>query len=135
MRRYRILRSGFERCRNARHLAVQGALAALDADTRRWLERNSPAGSRRADLASVREPDGTRGIRLGLRHNVRSLVRYGPEAIDEAGDAIPETTDVLTALTGRIVKDTGTPTCIGWDSGTATRWPATDRAEDMMLCT
>ncbi len=41
----------------------------------------------------------------------------------------------LKALTEKIVKDGGTPWCIGLGSGGATGWPATDWVEDLMLRT
>ena len=41
----------------------------------------------------------------------------------------------LFALSDQIVKDGGTPWCIGLESGDATGWPATDWVEDIMLRT
>lgn len=41
----------------------------------------------------------------------------------------------LKALTEQIVKDGGTPWCIGLGAGSATGWPATDWVEDIMLRT
>ena len=41
----------------------------------------------------------------------------------------------LIALSDQIVKDGGTPWCIGLGSGDATGWPATDWVEDIMLRT
>ncbi len=39
----------------------------------------------------------------------------------------------LIKLSDQIVKDGGTPWCIGLGSGGATGWPATDWVEDLML--
>src|SRR5215204_4690 len=67
--------------------------------------------------------------------NWKSLIWYPKDDFDKAGYEIPETWDELMALSDQIVADGGTPWCVGFESGTATGWPATDWVEDIMLAT
>ena len=48
---------------------------------------------------------------------------------------MPETWDELIALSEQIKADGSTPWCVGFESGGATGWPATDWMEDIMLRT
>ena len=45
------------------------------------------------------------------------------------------TWDELMALGDQIMADGGTPWCVGFETGGATGWPATDWMEDIMLRT
>lgn len=63
------------------------------------------------------------------------MVWYPKDDFDAAGYTVPETWDELMALSDQIVADGGTPWCVGFESGTATGWPATDWMEDIMLRT
>jgi len=67
--------------------------------------------------------------------NLKSMVWYPKDDFEAAGYEIPETFDDLIALSDQIVADGGTPWCVGFESGTATGWPATDWMEDLMLAT
>jgi alpha-glucoside transport system substrate-binding protein len=67
--------------------------------------------------------------------NLKSMIWYPKDDFDKAGYKIPKTWDELMALSDQIVKDGGTPWCAGFESGTATGWPATDWIEDIMLRT
>ena len=67
--------------------------------------------------------------------NVKSLVWYSPENFADGGYSVPKTMEELVVLSDKIVKDGGTPWCIGLGSGDATGWPATDWVEDLMLRT
>ena len=67
--------------------------------------------------------------------NLKSMVWYPKAAFDAAGYTVPTTWDELMALSDQIVADGGTPWCVGFESGTATGWPATDWMEDIMLRT
>jgi len=69
------------------------------------------------------------------RDSVKSLVWYPKKAFDAAGYKIPTTWDEMIALSDQIVKDGGTPWCIGIESGSATGWPGTDWVEDILLRT
>ena len=67
--------------------------------------------------------------------NLKSMVWYPKDDFDAAGYQIPTTWDELMALSDQIVVDGGTPWCVGFESGGATGWPATDWMEDIMLAT
>ena len=67
------------------------------------------------------------------RANVKSLVWYSPKAFADKGYKIPTSLEELTKLSDQIVKDGGTPWCVGIESGVATGWPITDWFEDFMM--
>jgi alpha-glucoside transport system substrate-binding protein len=67
------------------------------------------------------------------RANVKSLVWYSPKMFADKGYKVPTTLEELTALSDQIVKDGGTPWCVGIESGVATGWPVTDWFEDFMM--
>jgi alpha-glucoside transport system substrate-binding protein len=67
--------------------------------------------------------------------NLKSMIWYPKDDFDAAGYEVPETWDDLMALTDQIKADGGTPWCVGFESGDATGWPATDWIEDIMLRT
>jgi len=67
--------------------------------------------------------------------NLKSMVWYPKDDFDAAGYQVPTTWDELLALSDQIVADGGTPWCVGFESGGATGWPATDWMEDIMLRT
>jgi len=65
----------------------------------------------------------------------KSLIWYNPTAFADAGYDIPTTWDELIALSDKIVSDGKAPWAIGFESGAASGWPATDWIEDIMLRT
>lgn len=67
--------------------------------------------------------------------NLKSMIWYPKDDFDAAGYQIPSTWDELLALSDQIVADGGTPWCVGFESGGASGWPATDWTEDIMLRT
>ena len=67
--------------------------------------------------------------------NLKSMVWYPKDDFDKAGYKVPTTWDEMLALSDQIVADGGTPWCVGFESGGATGWPATDWIEDIMLRT
>ncbi len=67
--------------------------------------------------------------------NLKSMVWYPKKAFDAAGYKVPTTWDEMLALSDQIVADGSTPWCVGFESGGATGWPATDWMEDIMLRT
>ncbi|MGZ6545770.1 MAG: ABC transporter substrate-binding protein [Actinomycetota bacterium] len=67
--------------------------------------------------------------------NLKSMIWYPKAEFDKAGYQVPKTWDELLALSSQIQKDGGTPWCVGFESGGATGWPATDWMEDIMLRT
>jgi alpha-glucoside transport system substrate-binding protein len=85
-------------------------------------------------LFSLVELDGEHyGIPTNV--NLKSMVWYPKDDFDAAGYAVPTTWDEMLALSDQIVADGGTPWCVGFESGGATGWPATDWMEDIMLRT
>jgi len=67
--------------------------------------------------------------------NLKSMIWYPKKAFDAAGYQVPQTWDQLLALSDQIKNDGSTPWCVGFESGGATGWPATDWMEDIMLRT
>jgi alpha-glucoside transport system substrate-binding protein len=85
-------------------------------------------------LFSLVEVDGEHyGIPTNV--NLKSMVWYPKDDFDKAGYQVPTTWDEMLALSDQIVADGGTPWCVGFESGSATGWPATDWMEDIMLRT
>jgi len=85
-------------------------------------------------LMSLGEYEGKHyGIPTNI--NLKSMIWYPVDDFDAAGYQIPETWDDLIALSDQIVDEGGTPWCVGFESGGATGWPATDWMEDIMLRT
>jgi alpha-glucoside transport system substrate-binding protein len=70
-----------------------------------------------------------------FKGDTKSLVWYPVQAFADAGYAIPETWDDLTALSDQIVADGGKPWCISIEHGDASGWVATDWLEDILLRT
>ena len=115
-------------------LASKGLIAPLGADTEAWLRDNYAAGESWVGLGTYAGADGQSQLfAFPYKIDVKSLVWYVPENIEDAGYEVPTTMEELKALTDQIVADGGTPWCIGLGSGGATGWPATDWVEDMML--
>ena len=120
----------------ASDMAKQGYLTPLGADTSDWLKTNYAAGQSWVDLSTYTGKDGQKHLySFPFKADLKSLVWYVPENFAEAGYKVPQTLEDLKALTEQIVKDGGTPWCIGLGSGAATGWPATDWVEDLMLRT
>ncbi|HSJ49982.1 MAG TPA: ABC transporter substrate-binding protein [Actinomycetota bacterium] len=85
-------------------------------------------------LVSLGEVDGEHyGIPTNI--NLKSMIWYPKDDFDAAGYTIPTTWDELIALSDQMVADGNTPWCVGFESGGATGWPATDWMEDIMLRT
>ncbi|MGZ8611939.1 MAG: ABC transporter substrate-binding protein [Actinomycetota bacterium] len=85
-------------------------------------------------LLSLVEVDGEH-YGLPTNVNLKSMVWYPKDDFDAAGYTVPTTWDELIALSDQIVADGGAPWCVGFESGGATGWPATDWMEDIMLRT
>src|SRR5688572_26501669 len=67
--------------------------------------------------------------------NLKSMVWYPKDDFDAAGYEVPTTWDDLIALSDTIKGTGAAPWCVGFESGGATGWPATDWMEDIMLRT
>ncbi|MEO1823890.1 MAG: ABC transporter substrate-binding protein, partial [Candidatus Lambdaproteobacteria bacterium] len=97
---------------------------------------NYAAGQSWVDLGTYPSKSGKKEFYgFFFNVNVKSLVWYSPENFEAGGYSVPNTMEELIALSDQIVKDGGTPWCIGLGSGDATGWPATDWVEDLMLRT
>ncbi len=83
-------------------------------------------------LMSYVEVDG-KHYGLPSNVNLKSMIWYPKDDFDDAGYEVPETWDDLMALTDQIKQDGNTPWCVGFESGGASGWPATDWMEDIML--
>jgi alpha-glucoside transport system substrate-binding protein len=68
-----------------------------------------------------------------VKVSVKGLIWYNPAAFSDAGYAVPESWDDMTALVDEIAADGTTPWGIGLESGAATGWPATDWIEDFVV--
>jgi alpha-glucoside transport system substrate-binding protein len=84
------------------------------------------------DLGSV---DGV-WYGLPVKTDIKSLVWYSPIAFEAAGYEVPTTWDEFTALMDQMVADGGpAPLSMGFESGGATGWTATDFVQDILLRT
>ncbi len=117
-------------------LAAKGLLTPLGDETANWVKENYGAGQSWVDLGMYPGKDGQKAyFAFPFKADVKSLVWYVPENFEEAGYKVPESVEDLVKLSDQIVKDGGTPWCIGLGSGGATGWPGTDWVEDFMLRT
>ncbi|HSA99663.1 MAG TPA: ABC transporter substrate-binding protein, partial [Anaerolineales bacterium] len=87
------------------------------------------------DMATMDSTSGKISAGVWNRGFMKSLVWYPKKAFDASGYKVPETWDDMLKLSDQIVKDGGTPWCIGIESQAATGWPFTDWVEDVMLRT
>ncbi len=116
------------------NLASKGYLTPLGADLANWVKTNYGAGDSWVGYGTYKGKDGKDAFyAFPYKADLKSLVWYVPENFEEAGYKVPTTMEDLIKLSDQIVKDGGTPWCIGLGSGGATGWPATDWVEDLML--
>ena len=78
-----------------------------------------------------------KGEAYGVFHrvNLKSLVWYPKNPWKDAGFGIPRTWSELEALENKMIGMGEVPWTVGFGSGAATGWPATDWMEDIMLRT
>lgn len=118
------------------NLAAKGYLTPLGDDLAKWVKDNYGAGDSWVGYGTYKGKDGKDAFyAFPYKADLKSLVWYVPENFEEAGYKVPTTMEELFKLSDQIVKDGGTPWCIGLGSGGATGWPATDWVEDLMLRT
>ena len=118
----------------ASDLAAQGALTPLDDSVAEFLRNDYAAGQSWVDLSTFAGPDGEESLYgLFYKVDVKSLVWYVPENLEDLDYDVPETMEELIDLSNEIAAEGENPWCIGLGSGAATGWPATDWVEDMML--
>ncbi|GES42652.1 alpha-glucoside ABC transporter substrate-binding protein [Rhizobium dioscoreae] len=116
------------------NLASKGYLTPLGDDLSSWVKTNYGAGDSWVGYGTYKGKDGKDAFyAFPYKADLKSLVWYVPENFEEAGYKVPTTMEDLIKLSDQIVKDGGTPWCIGLGSGGATGWPATDWVEDLML--
>lgn len=116
------------------NLASKGYLTPLGDDVASWVKTNYGAGESWVGYGTYKGKDGKDAFyAFPYKADLKSLVWYVPENFEEAGYKVPTTMEDLIKLSDQIVKDGGTPWCIGLGSGGATGWPATDWVEDLML--
>ena len=116
------------------NLASKGYLTPLGDDVASWVKTNYGAGDSWVGYGTYKGKDGKDAFyAFPYKADLKSLVWYVPENFEEAGYKVPTTMEDLIKLSDQIVKDGGTPWCIGLGSGGATGWPATDWVEDLML--
>ncbi|AYG61288.1 ABC transporter substrate-binding protein [Rhizobium jaguaris] len=116
------------------NLASKGYLTPLGDDLANWVKTNYGAGDSWVSYGTYKGKDGKEAFyAFPYKADLKSLVWYVPENFEEAGYKVPTTMEDLIKLSDQIVKDGGTPWCIGLGSGGATGWPATDWVEEMML--
>jgi alpha-glucoside transport system substrate-binding protein len=73
---------------------------------------------------------------LPVKTDVKSLVWYSPVAFEAGGYTVPATWDEFVALMDQMVADGGpAPLAMGFESGGATGWTATDFVQDILLRT
>jgi len=79
--------------------------------------------------------DGT-WVGLPVKTDIKSIVWYSPIAFEAAGYEVPTTWDEMIALMDQMVADGGpAPLSMGFESGGATGWTATDFIQDILLRT
>ncbi len=118
----------------ASDLAAQGGLAPLGDEMAAWVAENYAAGSSWVDLATFPDENGApQFFGLFYKIDLKSLVWYSPDNLEDAGYDVPATMEELLEVSAALVEDGETPWCIGLGSGDATGWPATDWVEDIML--
>lgn len=116
--------------------ASKGGLVPLGDETKQWVLDNYAAGQSWVDLGTYTNESGEDDYYgFFFKVDVKSLVWYVPENLEDDGYEVPTTMEGLIELSEQIVADGGTPWCIGLGSGDATGWPATDWVEDIMLRT
>ncbi|AUH33276.1 ABC transporter substrate-binding protein [Paracoccus tegillarcae] len=118
----------------AADLARKGHLQPLPEETSTWLSENYAAGDSWVNFSTYEGPDGAEHLYVfPYKADVKSLVWYVPENLEDLGYDVPETYEDLKSVTEQIAADGEAPWCIGLGSGGATGWPATDWVEDLML--
>ncbi|MFT4003805.1 MAG: ABC transporter substrate-binding protein, partial [Rhizobium sp.] len=106
------------------NLASKGYLTPLGDDLAGWIKANYGAGDSWVGYGTYKGKDGKDAFyAFPYKADLKSLVWYVPENFEEAGYKVPTTMEDLIKLSDQIVKDGGTPWCIGLGSGGATGWP------------
>ena len=96
------------------NLASKGYLTPLGDDLANWVKTNYGAGDSWVGYGTYKGKDGKDAFyAFPYKADLKSLVWYVPENFEEAGYKVPTTMEELIQLSDQIVKDGGTPWCIG----------------------
>lgn len=74
-------------------------------------------------------------LAVGMKADPKSLVWYSPVNFDALGYTVPTTWDEFTALADQMAADGNVPFAMGFESGDATGWTASDFIQDILLAT
>jgi alpha-glucoside transport system substrate-binding protein len=72
---------------------------------------------------------------IPVKADVKSIVWYSPVAFEANGYSVPTTWDEFSALADQMVADGNVPFSMGFESGDATGWTASDFIQDILLTT
>lgn len=90
-------------------------------------------GSNYSDAWKVQA--GGEWMAVGVKADPKSLVWYSPVNFDALGYSVPTTWADFTALADQMAADGNVPFSMGFESGDATGWTASDFIEDILLAT
>ena len=110
-----------------RELFEEGHVLAVPDNAAKDIEENYDDAA--LDLGRF---DGTL-VGFPYRANVKSLVWYRPDIVEELGLTVPETMAQLEALAEAVEALGLAPWCLGIEAQQATGWPATDWVEDLII--
>ncbi len=74
-------------------------------------------------------------VAVGVKADPKTIVWYSPVNFDATGYSVPTTWDDFTALADQMVADGNVPFSMGFESGDATGWTASDFIQDILLTT
>ena len=74
-------------------------------------------------------------VAVGVKADPKTIVWYSPVNFEANGYSVPTTWDEFTALADQMVADGNVPFSMGFESGDATGWTASDFIQDILLTT
>lgn len=78
---------------------------------------------------------GGEWLAVAVKADPKSIVWYSPTGFEAAGYDVPESWDDFVALADQMVADGSVPFSMGFESGDATGWTASDFIQDILLAT
>jgi alpha-glucoside transport system substrate-binding protein len=78
---------------------------------------------------------GGEWLAVAVKADPKSIVWYSPANFDALGYSVPGTWDEFTALIDQMAADGNVPLSMGFESGDATGWTASDFIQDILLAT
>ncbi|HUF38458.1 MAG TPA: ABC transporter substrate-binding protein [Anaerolineales bacterium] len=100
-----------------------------------------PLGDAGADASNYEDfwvslgSSGGSWLAAPVKADIKSIIWYSPVAFEAAGYSIPTTFEDLHSLTDQMVADGNVPWSMGFESGDATGWTASDFIQDILLAT